>query len=67
MLNTLNNPLLTITAFVLFMALAVASEPWGHGYSTEDRQQMDKLLDSVLTPEISASNAAKLVYLYGEE
>ena len=67
MMNALNNPWITLFAFVFFIGLAVASEPYGHKYSKEDRQQMEELLDHVLAPDEHASNAAKLVYLFGEK
>ncbi len=64
MLATLNTPYLTFAAFVLFIALAIASEPFGHGYSEKERAQMDDLLERVTAPQ---SPEAKVVYLFGEE
>jgi len=64
MLNTLNNPLLTLTALTCFILLAIASEPFGHGYTKHERAQMDALIAKVTAPRTAQE---KLLYLYGEE
>lgn len=66
-MNALNKWWIAALALAAFLALAYTSEPYGHGYSKKERADMDKLLDRVLAPEMSASNASKIVYLFGEK
>lgn len=55
-------------AFLGFFAYAIAAigtmPPIEHGYTTHDRQQMERLVAQVTAPQ---SDAAKIVYLYGEQ
>lgn len=63
MLNTLNKPWITLLTLAGFIALACYSEPYGHGYTQEERQGMNRLIESLAAPR---TNAEKMVYLYGE-
>ena len=64
MLNTLNNPYLTLTAFIVITALTIAAWPYGSPYSAQDRQAMDALIATVTAP---TTNAEKILYLYGKD
>ena len=67
-METLNKPWITVAMFLAFTALAYCSMQTHKekGYTAQERQSLNNLLDHVLAPDMAATNAVKLKYLYEE-
>jgi hypothetical protein len=62
-MNIINKSCIAFAALALIIVLAIISEPYGHGYNADDRNQMNALIDSL---QYNDTPASKLIYLYSE-